>query len=630
MASIFLDCFKNTGKDYLRIVEGYYFKKPDGKATVKRRTIKNLGSLSKFDDNLGDGLLLRLREKFKNKELDIGMPYEELNIPKVKTTIKNIEKELKLKNLGYFFLESLYNQLGIAEVLSQYKSDSKIKYDLNGLTKTLVFGRILNPQSKKATFLNKDNYLFPITTSVKEKEIYRTLDILNEKSISIQKRINTRINQSSIERKTNLTYYDVTNYYFETMYGDEDTYKVNELGEVILDKKSKPIIVKSGLRKRGVSKENKPNPIVGMGLLIDNNGLPVSYDIFPGNMQDKTTFKKIINKTINNLELNKVVVVADNGVYSQENMYLLAIKENGYIISKSVKKHWNTKPKESEEVSLREWALKEKGYNYIKNSDDIIIFKSKSKIYDKELKDKEGNKIIIKEKQIVFWSKKHYERELKQNEEFMKYLEACKDKPNKLKDRQRKSQDFLKVLQTDKKTGEVLKTKPLVILLDNKIKKYKETMGFYSIVTNEIDLSDQEIINRYRGLSRIEDSFRIIKNDLEGRPIYVRTEEHINAHFLVCFMALLITRIIQYKVLKYLGKSTLNTEGWTQGITAEKMKKSLINFQVNHIGDGYYQITKEAKYINLIKKSIGLDEKLGLSSLNEIKSYKNLISSKNL
>lgn len=632
--SVFLDCFKNNGYPYLRIVDGRRFKKEDGTISNKRTTIKNLGHLQKFDDGLGDGLLLRLREQFKNRTLDIGMDYDLLfvdNKLEAKKIIKNPETLLNPKNIGYFFLDNIYNQLGISQLLSETISKSKIEYDLNGLTKLLVIGRMLNPKSKKRTFENKDEYLFPLTTSKDVNEIYKALDVLNKKSKSIQTRMNNKIKNSSFGRNTDLTYYDVTNYYFETMYGDDDIYALDDEGNKILDNKQKHIILEKGLRKKGVCKNNTPNPLVAMGLFIDNNGIPVSYDIFPGNTQDKTTFKGIIEKSIINKTTDRVIVVADNGVYAQENMYLLVTNNNGYIISKAVKKHWNTKLTVEEEQqgmrTLRDWALDDNDYVYSYNEDGTIKSKTKARIYNRTLKDSNNNYITIKEKQVLFWSKKHYDKEVHQNERFIEYLESCKEHPDKLKDKQRKSQEFIKIVQTDKKTGEILKTKPLVILLEDKIQKYKETMGFYSIVSSEIKMENNEIKQKYHGLSRIEDSFRIIKSDLEGRPIYVWTKEHINAHFLICFIALTMIRVIQHKVLKYQGKDTLNIDGWKSGITADKIIDTLNKFQVNHVGDGYYQLQQSNENIDLIIKSLNLKIDLYLPDITQINGLKKRISS---
>jgi transposase len=484
----------------------------------------------------------------------------------------------------------------------------------------LVFGRILEPQSKKKTFENKDKYLFPIVNSEDINQIYRTLNILNENSKKIQNRMNTKIKNSSIGRQTNLTYYDVTNYYFETMYGDDDTYELDENNEIIKDSKGNPVIVKKGFRKKGVSKENSKGPIVQMGLFIDNNGIPVSHKLFSGNTQDKTTFKNVLENDIDEMDLGRIVVVADNGMNTQENKYLIYEKGNGYIVSKSVKKSWS---------SQRDWALDDNGYTYIKNSSNEIVFKYKSRINEITLtyKNEDGTKSkkVIKEKEIIYWSKKHYDKEVYQNKKFIEYLESCKENPDKLKDKQRKSQEFIEVLDIDKKTGEVIKTNKLIVFLDQKLEKYKETLGYYSIVTSEIEEDDKEIINRYHGLSRIEDSFRIIKSDLEGRPIYVWTEEHIKAHFLICFIALTIIRIIQYKVLKHENKSTLNVDGWEQGITAEKIKQALNNFKACSDNNGTCLINKPQEEIEMIIKSLGLNMP-DLTTIDKIDKFKNTLN----
>ncbi|MCI7797758.1 MAG: IS1634 family transposase [Mollicutes bacterium] len=612
-----IECVKNNGKPYLRIAESRYVKDI---GRQKKFVIKNLGPLSKFDDGKPD-FLKRFREKFKNGEIDFdGITYYS-NLPTKRTfEIDNDMNYIDLKNIGFLFLQSVYNSLGISQLLNQIKSDSKIEYDLNGLTKLLVFGRILNPQSKKKTFEERDKYLFSIVSSNEIKEVYRTLDVLDKNSKKIQNRMNTKIKNSSIGRVTNLTYYDVTNYYFETMYGDDDIYELDENNEIVKGEDGKPIIVKKGFRKKGVSKENSKGPIVQMGLFIDNNGIPVSHKLFPGNTQDKTTFKNVLEKDVDEMDLGRIVVVADNGMNTQENKYLITEKGNGYIVSKSVKKSW---------TKIGPWALEDKDYTEIKNSSGEVVFKYKSRINEIELtyKNEDGTKSkkIGKEKEIIYWSKKHYEKELHQNKKFIEYLESCKDNPDKLKDKQRKSQEFIEVLDIDKKTGEVIKTQKVVVFLEEKLKKYKETLGFYSIVTSEIDEDDKEIINRYHGLSRIEDSFRIIKSDLEGRPIYVWTEEHIKAHFLICFIALTIIRIIQFKILKHKNKSTLNVDGWEQGITADKIKQALNNFKACSDKNGTCLISTPENEIEQIIKSIGL-EMPNLTTIDKIDKFKNTLN----
>lgn len=615
-----IECTKNSGKPYLRIVEGKYTNE-NGKVKIKKKVLKNLCPLSKFDDGEPD-FLIRFREKFKNGELDFC---DDLNVglsqPKKMIPLDKINFKLSPKNMGYLFLNQIYNELGIDILLNRIKADSKIEYDLNGLTKLFVFGRILEPQSKKKTFENKDKYLFPITIHEDEITMYRALDVLAENSKKIQNRMNTKIKNSSIGRITNLTYYDVTNYYFETMYGDDDIYELDENNEIIKDEKGKPVIVKKGFRKKGVSKENAKGPIIQMGLFIDNNGIPVSHKLFPGNTQDKTTFKNVLENDVDEMDLGKIVVVADNGMNTQENKYLIVDKRNGYIASKSVKKSW---------TKMGSWALDDNDYTKIKNASGEVVFKYKSRINEIELtyKNADGTKSKkkIKEKEIIYWSKKHYEKELHQNKKFIEYLESCKENPDKLKDKQRKSQEFIEVLDIDKKTGEVIKTKKVVVFLEEKLKKYKETLGFYSIVTSEIEEETREIINRYHGLSRIEDSFRIIKSDLEGRPIYVWTEEHIKAHFLICFIVLTIIRIIQYKILKYENKSTLNVDGWEQGITVEKIKQALNNFSADQVYEDYYKITEINDEIDKILKSNNINFEFKNYNMKEIKEIRKLIN----
>ena len=617
---MYLDCFKNYGKPYLRIVHNFYHT-DNGKLKQRRVTLKNLGLLSNYDDGKPD-LLKRLREQFKNGELVDLSQFDLTKIQKEKDTIpvKDINLKLNPKNIGYLLLNQMYHNLGIDVFLNRIKSDSKIEYDLNGLTKLLIFERILNPQSKKKTFENKNRYLFPVTTSEDLNDVYKTLDVLNENSKKIQNRMNTRIKNSSIGRVTDLTYYDVTNYYFETMYGDDDVYELDENNEIVKDEKGQPVIVQKGFRKKGVSKEGKKEPIVQMGLFIDNNGIPVSHKLFPGNTQDKTTFKNVLENDVDDMDLGRIVVVADNGMNTQENKYLIVEKGNGYIVSKSVKKSWK---------KMGPWALDKNDYIEIKNSFGEVVFKYKSRINEIELtyKNEDGTKSKrkVKEKEIIYWSKKHYEKEVNQNKKFIEYLESCKEHPDKLKDKERKSQQFIKTVDVDKETGEVIHPEKVIVFLDEKLKKYKETMGFYSIVTSEIEEDDREIINRYHGLSRIEDSFRIIKSDLEGRPIYVWTEEHIKAHFLICFIALTIIRIIQYKILKYENKSTLNVDGWEQGITAEKIKESLNNFKACSDKKGTCMISKPSAYLEKIAKSLSIDI-TNLTTIDKINQLKNHVN----
>ena len=595
-----IEYVKTRNKTYLRIAESYYDNKEHKQ---KKRIIKNLGDITKYDDG-EPNFLERFREKFKNEGMIIdGVSYQGVspNTYSFTTSYDSSRQDYSVdfKNLGYIFLDLIYNQIGISEVLRDYKSRHNYQIDIAGITRLLTFSRILSPASKSGTYQMKDDFFKPIVSGETSlQSIYDTLTVLANQSSAIQTRMNTRIAKSNIGRKTDLTYYDVTNYYYETMYGDED----------VLDEDGK--VIKVALRKKGVSKEHRPEPIVQMGLFMDEHGIPVSFNLFPGNMQDKTTLTQML-RTNQLLPTTRTIVVADNGMHSQENLYLLAKDGNGYIVSKSVKQCWK---------SYQEWIEDDSGYEYIQNSNGDIVFKYKSRIHERTVSDKNGNRITIKEKEIIYWSLAHYKREVAQNQKFIDYLESCKEHPDKLKDRQRKTAEFIKITQIDPKTGERARTKAKVELNEEKIQKYKDTMGYYMIVTSEIDTPDRDIINKYHGLSRIEDSFRIIKSDLEGRPIYVRTNEHIKAHFLICFIALTLIRILQYKLLDTKGQhKKIDTDGWEQGMTAERIKKALSGYKVATDKNGVCIATGTNEDIKTIYDSFGVKYKMNVPTSNEIK-----------
>ena len=625
--SVFLDCFKNNGLDYLRIISSKPYVKADGSRSNKRDVIKNLGYLSCFDDRKGEGLIDRLREQFKSKSLDIGMDYNDL--PKIdkedaKLTIKNPAAILKEKNIGYFFIENIFNKLGISEVIRRHKSDNQLDYDILGITKLLAFGRILEPESKKATFEKREKYLLPVTSSEDINEIYKTLDVLNRKSESIQRRMNTRIKGSSVGRDASITYYDVTNYYFETHYPDEDIYKLDEENKVVYED-GKPVVLKQGFRKRGACKKHSGKPLISMGLFMDSNNIPIAFNMFPGNTHESTGFKETIIPTLNSKGLGKVILVADNGMYDQEAQKLLVTNGNGYIISKSVRESWNTNSKGQK--TLKEWAQEDTDYEMVFDDQKKLAFKSKSRVYNRTLKDKDGKSITIKEKQVLTWNIKYYRKNLHEYVALVEELQFYKNNPKMLLQIKKKYKSLVKVLQVDENTGEIINPTDVIILIDKKIQKEKEILGYYSIITSETELSDSEIISKHRGLSRIEDSFRVVRSDLEGRPVYVWTQEHITAHFLICFVALSIVRLIQYKVLKHQRKDPSNTaDGWEQGITAEKIQETLSNFKANHIGDGFYQISEVDEYMRTITQAFGIDIDLFLPDLSKISGLKDKVA----
>ncbi len=328
---MFIECAKLKGRSpYLRVSETYK-ETNNGITKTKKRIIKNIGPLPKFDDGKPD-FVKRLKESFKNGTPIIGglLDLSQTNPTRDIITIRfdrRVAKECfsSPKNIGYFLPDALFDSLGINDVLRLHKSRAGLNFDLNGIAKLLVFGRLLSPDSKSGTFEDKDAYLFPVTRSDKLSEVYAALDSLNDKSEAIQKRMNTKIRQS-IGRQTEVCFYDVTNYYFEI--GENDPDELDANGEV----------VRPGLRKKGVSKEKRGEPIVQMGLFMDDNGIPISYQLFPGNHTDTTTLRPALRKTVNSMNFGKVIVVADGGLNSGPNITHILDAGNGYIVSKSTKK----------------------------------------------------------------------------------------------------------------------------------------------------------------------------------------------------------------------------------------------------------------------------------------------------
>jgi len=596
---MYIDVAKVKGISYIRIAEAYRYTDKEGKSLQRRKIIRHVGPLSQFDDGQAN-YLERLRESFK-----AGTPIieslgdicrEKQENEKIILEFSESDCYCQPRNIGCFFLDALYDKLGIYDVLNLHKSRERLDFDLNGIAKLLIFGRVLSPDSKLGTFQSRNEYLFPVTKSGKVSDVYAALDCLDEKSEAIQKRINLKINQT-IGRNTEVCFYDVTNYYFEI--GENDADELDENGKVM----------KPGLRKKGVSKEKRGEPIVQMGLFIDDNGIPISYQLFPGNNTDTTTLRPALKKTINNMNFGKIIVVADGGLNSGPNIAHILDEKNGYIVSKSTKKSDKT---------VKAWILDESGYTYNEEG----TFKVKSQIRKRKIKAEDGSSREITEKLVCFWSKKHYEKELHENKKFIEYLNSVIAFPDKLKDNQKKIEKFLKKMEVDKSTGEVVNTATHLSLDMDKIRAYLDLMGYYTVMTSEIDKTDEEIISKYHGLSRIEDSFRITKSDLEGRPVFVRTPGHINAHFLTCFVALLMIRLIQHKILIRQGKVTNSTEKWESGLSAERIQAALKSWCADPLPQGYYRLTRIIDDLRLIFDAYGITAPEKLHRESDIRALK--------
>ena len=572
----------NNGTKYLQVIECYSERGDDGQRIDKKRVVMNLGPLSRFDDGKPE-YVARLRQSFNegNPIIDALLPLvngDNCNSVVIKLhKNKDSEAFLDLKNIGYFILSAIYIFIGINDLIRYYKSLYHINYDIDGIIQMLIYGRVLCPDSKLGTFEQRGRYAFEVTQCNDLNEVYKALDVIDKSAIAIQNRINHKIS-SAWGRSTETCFYDVTNFWFEI--GQNDSDLVDESGNII-----------PGLRKKGVSKEHRSEPIVQMGLFIDGNNLPIAFRLFPGNTNDQSTLRPVLEQA-KAMKLGRIIIVADGGVNGGPNIAYLIISGNGYLVSKSTAKS---------DKNVVKWILDEEGYKY----NETNTFKVKSMIRKRIIIDENGNPLEIEEKIVSYWSKKQYIRALIQNDIFMQYLDKIIKNPHKLKDKAKKVEQFLIEKHIMKKTGEIVDIDKLFSINWAKINKYTELAGYYTILTSEINMSDDEIIKKYHGLSRIEDSFRITKSDLEGRPIFVRTREHINAHFLICFVALLMQRIIQYKILKFQGKDTKNINGWEAGLSASRIAEALNSWQVELFPKGICRVTKPDDDLETILGSFG-------------------------
>lgn len=571
---MYIDIFKNNGTEYLRLRESYRTKTPEGKVAIRKRIICNIGPLSKFDDGQPN-YLERLRESFR-----LGDPlipelaeYSKRKSPIEKYTIRLQEGDPDCighpRIYSHLFLEKILFSLGLTEFFKSYKGRSKIEYDVLNFFRLLVFGRILNPGSKMATLDQNDDYFLPLLKEHNPYNVYDTLDFVYKYKEQIIRRMNTAL-VKRWHRNPEIIYYDVTNFFFETDDPDEDV--LDDDGNVI----------EKGFRKMGVSKENRKQPIVQMGLFMDDQGIPISIESFPGNTLDGNTFKSAISKSIDGLEYARFIMIADRGMCNGLNSLYLLDRNHGYIMAKSLRK---TNREE------REWAISEDGFIHV--SDD---FKYKSRIMKRTIKDENGKKRTITEKIIVYWTKKFYERDLHENADYIEVVEKILKNPKGFRVTDMQARQMRKFFNGDilnSETGEVIEASKLRALFDrSKLEEFKSQFGFYQIVTSEVNMPPLEAIEKYHGLTRIEDQFRVMKSDLETRPIYVRTREHIEAHLIICLVALTIVRLIQCKICKSgLVPQPDDVTQWSMGLPAQRIQKALNKWKVESLSDDLYRFT---------------------------------------
>ncbi len=592
-----LEKYKSGTNTYLRIVTSY-------RDPVTKKPIKDvhatLGNILNYDDGKPN-----LYERLK-RDFDQGLIFKEHINQDIEFRINrndDTEAFLEIKNLGYLFLDKIYDELGITKYLNSVQSSTKIEYEINNLTKLLTFGRVLSPMSKIKTIKTNDKYHFPVInkeSSANKENVYRLLDVLAEHNLDIQKTIYDN-SKKMIERDEKVIFYDLTNYYFESKQNFDD--EVNkDTGEKI-----------ESLGKKGVSKEKRKGPIVQMGLLMDSNNFPLGFELFPGNTIDKITLKPMLDKHFNNINIKKGIIVADRITNTKGNLDYLYNNNLNYVISKSVL------GRKKEDL---EWIKEDLDYKWL---NDDKTFKYKSKIVLVKYQDELGNTKTRKEKWVVYWSKKHYENSIKENQNFRDYLERVTLNPDKLRDNKGAKEKYLNKTYIDKKTNEEVKVKVNYSLNDEKLEKQLSLLGYYLITTSEIEMDDLKVIDTYRNLGKIEDMFKTIKSTLDGRPIYVKTNDHIKAHFLICYISLVILRIIQDKTKQYIKPT--KDYSFTHGMSMERIVTALNDFNSALISKGIFKVTKLENDIKTIAKSFKINDELRLPTNSDLLKFNKKINS---
>ena len=490
-------------KTHIRVVEGY---RPAPGAPTKQRTIKSFGYLEDQADPIG---FMAEVERFNET-------YKEQNVPlriEAESTARMYAPENRKQNYGYKFLEAIYDSLNIDGFISNHLTKNGFRggYSPSKIFKFLVLLRILAPDSKRASFQMKDGF-YGMDIDFDLPDIYRSLDKVAGFEVELQRHLNDVVKEK-IGRDLSYAFYDVTNYYFEIDFPDGD----------------------DDLRKRGVSKEHRVDPITAMGLFIDGNGLPVSMSIFPGNTSDSLTLQPTMKDIKESYGLGRLVVVADKGLNSSRNIDAIVNAGDGYVFSQILR------GKKGQRYT--EYLFNESGWT--ENADGTYRCKMFEEGY--EGKDENGETVTRKRKVLLYWNKAESEMAGRKREEKLKKA-ACSVKNNAYSTK-KGIDEYTKETIIDKGTGEILDGIKTIRSVDIE-KAEKDAMydGYFCLITSELDYDERKIRQVYGGLWKIEQSFRMMKSDLYARPVYVSNNEHIRAHFLICFVALLIIRIFQHRM----------------------------------------------------------------------------------
>lgn len=507
---MFLRIHNDRGVERLYILRSYR----EG-GSVKNQNVKSLGRVDKLCDELNmsrDQVLAWAQAQVDEMDKK-STPAVNISFFPDKLIVKDEQRSFLA---GYLFLQDLYYDLKIKNVFRNIKNRHKYQFDLDAIFSDLVYARVLEPGSKAASYDTAMKFLE--TPTYEKHDVYRALSVLAKEMDYIQAEVYKNSNFITL-RNNRVLYYDCTNYYFEIEEEDD-------------------------LRKYGKSKEHRPNPIVQMGLFMDGDGIPLAFDIFDGASNEQPSLKPLEEKIIKNFGFDRFVVCTDGGLGSDNNRHFNDIEGRAFIVTQSLKKL---------KKADREAAMDDRNWRRLSDKKviDINEVKADPSSHMNELYYKEevyGTKKVPGQLMIVTYSPRYAAYQKKVREGQLERAEKMVKAGNVKKQRKNPNDParFVKVTNTTP-DGEVAEEKSYSIDQD-KVDSESIYDGYYAVCTDLVDDDVKDILAVSEGRWEIEESFRIMKTDFEAQPVFVRREDRIKAHFLVCYMALLLFRLMEKKL----------------------------------------------------------------------------------
>lgn len=505
----------NTSKS--KNAESFYIKQSfiDGNGKSTSRTIRKLGTLNELLVEHGptrDDVMAWAKEQARIETEKYELEKENLSIPVVFHPNRKIPHgERRCFDGGYLFLQMVYYELGMDRICRKIRNSHHYEYDLNAILSDLIYTRVLEPGSKRSSYAAAKKFLEPPT--YEQHDIYRALSVLASECDLIQSEV-YKNSKAVVNRNDHILYYDCTNYYFE-------------------------IEQEEGDKKYGKSKEHRPNPIIQMGLFTDGDGIPLAFSTFPGNQNEQTSLKPLEQKVIEEFGCEKFIFCSDSGLGSENNRLLNHTGNRAYIVTQSIKKLG---------AEYREAALNRKGFRRLSDNRLVDLDQLDENDYDELFyKEEPYSTKKLENRLLITYSPKYaaYQKEIR-TKQVERALHMLKDGNHKKTSKN--PNDPARFIDKAAVTKDGEKADILYFLDKSKIAEEERYDGLYAVCTDLFDDNPADLLKVSEGRWQIEACFRIMKTDFEARPVYVRREDRIQAHFLICFLSLLFYRLLEKKL----------------------------------------------------------------------------------